>query len=166
MFATAQLKSFAQNKVMKPFFVLVVAFIICSLILKLVVGHVNYRLAAQIAMACMLVFTAIGHFAFTEGMSTMLPDFFPKKKELVLITGLVEIALGVGLVLPQYKYTSAWMLIVFFMLVLPINIRAAIEHINYQTGQLNGPGISYLWFRVPLQLFFVLWVYFSTIFWK
>ncbi len=134
--------------------------------MKLVTAQVNYRLAAQIAMACMLVFTAIGHFVFTEGMSAMLPDFFPKKKELVLITGLMEIALGVGLVLPQYKYISAWMLIVFFVLLLPVNIRAAIEHINYQTGELNGHGISYLWFRVPLQLFFVLWVYFSTIFGK
>ncbi len=134
--------------------------------MKLVTAQVNYRLAAQIAMACMLVFTAIGHFVFTEGMSAMLPDFFPKKKELVLITGLMEIALGVGLVLPQYKYVSAWMLIVFFVLLLPVNIRAAIEHINYQTGELNGHGISYLWFRVPLQLFFVLWVYFSTIFGK
>ncbi|WP_036380891.1 membrane protein [Muricauda sp. MAR_2010_75] len=151
---------------MKPFFVLVVVFIVCALLLKLVAGQVNYRLSAQIAMACMLVFTAIGHFAFAEGMSTMLPDFFPMKKELVLITGLVEIALGVGLVLPQYKYASAWMLIVFFILVLPINIRSAIGHINYQTGALDGPGISYLWFRVPLQLFFVLWVYFSTIFGK
>ncbi len=151
---------------MKPFFVLIAVFIISSLVLKLVTAHVNYHLAAQIAMACMLVFTAIGHFAFTEGMSTMLPNFFPKKKELVLITGLMEIALGVGLVLPQYKYISAWMLIVFFVLLLPVNIRAAIEHINYQTGELNGHGISYLWFRVPLQLFFVLWVYFSTIFGK
>lgn len=151
---------------MKPFFVLIVVFITSTLVLKLVTGRVNYRLAAQIAMACMLVFTAIGHFAFTEGMSTMLPDFFPKKRELVLITGLMEIVLAIGLVLPQYKYASAWMLIVFFILALPINIRAAIEHINYQTGELNGPGISYLWFRVPLQLFFVLWVYFSTIFGK
>ncbi|WP_067038104.1 hypothetical protein [Allomuricauda sp. CP2A] len=151
---------------MKPLFVLVVVFIISALILKLVAGQVDYSFAARIAMACMLVFTAIGHFTFTEGMSAMLPDFLPKKKELVLITGLVEIALGVGLVFPQYKFASAWILIVFFILVLPANIKAAMEHINYQTGELDGPGISYLWFRVPLQLFFLLWVYFSAIFGK
>ena len=151
---------------MKPFFVLVAVFIISSLLLKLVVGQVDYSFAARIAMACMLVFTAIGHFAFTEGMSAMLPDFLPKKKELVLSTGLVEIVLGVGLVLPQYKYASAWILIVFFILVLPANIKAALEHINYQTGEPDGPGMSYLWFRVPLQLFFTLWVYFSTLYGK
>jgi len=150
----------------KPFFVLVAVFIISSLLLKLVVGQVDYSFAARIAMACMLVFTAIGHFAFTEGMSAMLPDFLPKKKELVLSTGLVEIVLGVGLVLPQYKYASAWILIVFFILVLPANIKAALEHINYQTGEPDGPGMSYLWFRVPLQLFFTLWVYFSTLYGK
>jgi hypothetical protein len=43
--------------------------------------------------------------------------------------------------------------------MLPANIKAAINNINYQTGALNGNGPSYLWFRIPLQLFFIFWVY-------
>lgn len=148
---------------MKPLFVLIVVFGIGLLSQKLTANQVDYRLAARIAMAGMLMFTAIGHFTFTEGMSAMLPDFLPKRKELVLITGLMEIVLGVGLIFPQYRYASAWILIVFFVLVLPANIKAALEHINYQTGENDGPGTSYLWFRVPLQVFFILWVYFSAI---
>ena len=148
---------------MKPLFVLIVVFGIGLLSQKLTANQVDSRLAARIAMAVMLIFTTIGHFAFTEGMGAMLPDFLPKKKELVFITGLMEIALAIGLLLQQYRYASAWILIVFFVLVLPANIKAALEHIDYQTGRLDGPGISYLWFRVPLQLFFVLWTYFSAI---
>ena len=39
----------------------------------------------------------------------------------------------------------------------------ALENINYQTGELNGPGLSYLWFRIPMQILFMVWVYFSAI---
>lgn len=148
---------------MKPLFVLIVVFGIGLLSQKLTANQVDCPLAARIAMAGMLVFTAIGHFAFTEGMSAMLPEFLPKKKDLVFITGLMEIALAIGLLLQQYRYASAWILIVFFILVLPANIKAALDHIDYQSGENDGPGISYLWFRVPLQVFFVLWVYFSAI---
>lgn len=148
---------------MKPLFVLLLVFSIGILAQKWLAEVFDYRLAGRIAMACMLVFTAIGHFAFSDGMSAMLPDFLPNKKELVLIAGFMEIVLGVGLIFPQYRYVSAWILIAFFILVLPANIKAAMEHINYQTGNADGPGLSYLWFRVPLQLFFCLWVFFSAI---
>ena len=55
------------------------------------------------------------------------------------------------------------MLILFFIAILPANIKASLENINYQTGELNGNGIEYLWFRIPLQIVFILWVYFTTI---
>lgn len=148
---------------MKPLFVLLLVFVIAILAQNWLSNSIDYRLAARIAMACMLMFTAIGHFAFSEGMSTMLPHFLPNKREIVFITGLMEIVLGIGLLFPQYRHGFAWALIVFFVLVLPANIKAAMEHIDYQTGKLDGPGLSYLWFRVPLQLFFGLWVFFSAI---
>ncbi|MEE1961591.1 hypothetical protein V1387_02765 [Allomuricauda taeanensis] len=148
---------------MKPFFVLLLVFVIGILAQKWLADDIDYRLAARIAMACMLTFTAIGHFAFSDGMSAMLPNFFPNKKGIIFITGLMEIVLGIGLLFPQYRYGFAWALIVFFVLVFPANIKAAIEHIDYQTGKMDGPGLSYLWFRTPLQLFFGLWVFFSAI---
>ena len=30
----------------------------------------------------------------------------------------------------------------------------------YQNGTYTGNGINYLWFRIPLQIFFILWVYY------
>ncbi|WP_425235008.1 DoxX family protein [Ulvibacterium sp.] len=148
---------------MKTLIVLLGTFLISLILIKFIKGQLSLALAAQIAMAAMLVFTAIGHFAFTHGMAQMLPDFIPAKKELVYFTGFMEIGFAIGLLMPRYKVTVAWVLIVFFILILPANIKAALENINYQTGELNGKGISYLWFRIPLQLFFILWVYFSTL---
>ncbi|MDX1760336.1 DoxX family protein [Arenibacter sp. NBRC 103722] len=120
-------------------------------------------MAGQIAMAAMLLFTSLGHFMFTEGMAAMMPEFIPLKKEMVYFTGVMEILFAIGLLIPRLKTPTAWLLMLFFILILPANIKAAVENINYQTGELNGSGIDYLWFRVPLQIIFILWVYFTTL---
>ena len=114
-------------------------------------------------MSVMLLFTATGHFLFPQGMALMIPDFIPFKREVVLLTGLIEIAAAIGLLVPRLQVITAWLLIAFFILVLPANIHAAIQHIDYQTGARTGSGLAYLWFRIPLQVFFILWTYFSAI---
>ncbi len=148
---------------MKPLIVLLTVFIISIAAIKLINGVTNIPLAGRIAMAAMLVFTAVGHFAFTKGMSMMLPDFVPFKTETIYLTGLIEIAAAIGLLIPGLKQITGWLLIVFFLLLLPANIYAAFKHVDYQKGTLEGPGMAYLWFRVPLQLLFIVWTYLSAI---
>jgi len=148
---------------MKPLIILIAVFLITSLLMKLFMKEVNFPLAGRIAMAAMLVFTAIGHFAFTAGMAAMIPDFIPGKTALVYFTGVLELLFALGLLIPSYRTQLAWLLILFFILVLPANIKASLEHINYQTGEANGNGPAYLWLRIPMQLFFILWVYLTSI---
>ena len=91
----------------------------------------------------------------------MIPPIVPFKTELVYFTGVAEILLGVGLLIPGLRTYSGYILIVFFILMLPANIYAAIKHIDFQKGTFNGNGITYLWFRVPLQILFIVWTYLS-----
>lgn len=148
---------------MAPLIVLLVVFVLAALTVKLGTGMFKFPLPARIAMCAMLLFTAVGHFAFAEGMAMMIPAFIPFKTELVYLTGLMEILLGVGLLFQSTRKYAAWLLIVFFILVLPANIKAALEHVDYQTGSFDGPGPGYLWFRIPLQIFFIVWTYLSSI---
>ena len=111
----------------------------------------------------MLVFTAMGHFMYMEGMQAMVPEWIPFGKELVLLTGIMEVLFAIGLLLPKYRVRVGWALIVFFVMVLPANIHAALENVNYQTGGNDGNGLNYLWFRIPLQALFIIWVYVSAI---
>lgn len=148
---------------MKPLIVLIIVFVIGLIVIKLWTKNTDWKLAGQIAMGAMLMFTAVAHFVFTDGMTQMIPDFFPLKKELVYLTGILEMLFAVGLLIPRTKTTSGWILIVFFLAILPANIKASMENINYQTGELNGNGIEYLWFRIPLQLLFIAWVFFFAI---
>ncbi|MBW1294798.1 DoxX family protein [Aquimarina litoralis] len=148
---------------MKPLGVLLSSFIIAVLVTKIVYKEYDFALAARIAMSIMLSFTAIGHFIFTQGMSMMIPKFIPFKESFVYLTGVFEILMAIGLVIPRFTYISGWTLIIFLLLMLPANIYGAINHINYQKGTFDGNGLSYLWFRIPLQILFIIWTYICTI---
>jgi uncharacterized membrane protein len=148
---------------MKPLIVLLAVFSLSLFTLRLLTQKYDLHLSARIGMCIMLFFTAIGHFAFTKGMAMMVPSIIPLKTEIIYLTGFLEILLGIGLLIPRLKIYTGWVLIVFFILLLPANINASIKHIDYQKGTLDGSGISYLWFRVPLQILFIIWTYLSSI---
>ena len=148
---------------MKPLYVLLAVFLISLLVTRLFTKTIDYPFSGRIAMAVMLLFTAIGHFAFTKGMTMMLPDFIPFKTEVIYLTGVIEIIAAVGLLIPSLRVWTGWALILFFILLLPGNIKASIDHINYQKASFDGNGPAYLWFRIPLQILFIVWTYLSAI---
>jgi len=148
---------------MKPLLVLLIVFGITAAVSKIFSHGWHFELAGNLAMSIMLFFTAMAHFAFRKGMAMMLPSFIPFKRQTVFVTGLIEILAGIGLLIQQYRHITAILLIIFFILILPANIYAAIHKINYEENDYSGNGSKYLWFRVPLQIFFVEWVwYFAT----
>jgi uncharacterized membrane protein len=148
---------------MEPLIVLTAVFTISLIVNRIVFKKYNTVLSARIALSVMLLFTAIGHFIFTAGMMMMIPDVIPFKREVVIFTGIFEIAAAVGLHLPKYRQLTAWLLILFFIAVLPANIKAAIEQVDYRDATNIGNDITYLWFRVPLQILFIIWTYLSSI---
>ncbi|MDO6491914.1 MULTISPECIES: DoxX family protein [unclassified Cellulophaga] len=148
---------------MKPLIILLVAFIISLFVIGFMRKEYDFTRSARIAMSIMLVFTAIGHFIFTKGMSMMVPQFIPFKNSFVYLTGIFEILLAISLLIPKLKVISGWTLIIFLLLMLPANIYASIHNVNYQKGTFDGNGLAYLWFRIPLQVLFVIWTYMCTI---
>lgn len=148
---------------MKPLIVLLVTFIIAISIFKFTQDQYNFALSARIAFSIMLIFTALGHFLFANGMSKMIPEIIPLKRELIYFTAVLEILGAISIHMPRFRVITAWLLIIFFILILPTNIKASIEQLNYQTGTYDGQGITYLWFRIPLQILFIIWVYMSSI---
>jgi len=148
---------------MKPLIVLLTVFVISAVSLKIAGGNWNPIFSANLAMTIMLCFAAMGHFMYTKGMM-MVPQFLPFKKGIVYITGIAEILFGLALLFTQYRETTGIALIVFFILMLPANISAAIQHVDYEKGTNQGKGKNYLWFRVPLQILFIVWVYLSAVY--
>ena len=148
---------------MKPLVVLCGAFAVAAAVLMIFFPPFPAALAARIAMSVMLVFTASGHFVLTRGMTEMLPGFVPFRRAFVYGTGILEIAAAIGLEIPAWRVTTGWLLIALFVVMLPANVYAALRRLDYQKGTFDGPGAGYLWFRIPLQLVFIAWTYFSAV---
>ncbi|GAB0157170.1 hypothetical protein CHRYSEOSP005_24400 [Chryseobacterium sp. Alg-005] len=146
-----------------PEAILPIVLIISMITFKLIRKEYEYALSARIAMALMLVATGIAHFVYSKGMTLMIPAFIPCREELVWITGIFEIVMAVAILIPGFQKTAGWILLLFFILILPVNVYAAFEHVNMKTADFTGKGTAYLWYRIPLQLFFIAWVYFSCI---
>ena len=145
---------------MKPLFVLLAAFALTALVFKMGKKRWDPGRVGRIAMSCMLLFTASGHFIFIEGMSMMLPDFVPLKEGLIVLTGFLEIAFAVGLLYNRTQRITSLLLIAFLICILPSNIYAALKHLDIEKATYSGPGPEYLWMRIPLQLLFIGWVYY------
>lgn len=148
---------------MKPLLVLLSVFLMSLALTKIFRGNFDLAMSGRIAMSAMLLFTASAHFVFAEGMAMMLPDFVPHKTQIIYLTGIIEIAAAIGLFIPGFSILTAWLLIAFFIMVLPANVYAAIKQVDYQKATFNGTGLNYLWFRIPLQILFIAWTYLSTI---
>lgn len=96
-------------------------------------------------------------------MAAMVPLFIPKKVEIIVFTGILEILLAIGLGIPAIRFRVGIILIIFLLAILPANIYAAKHRINYEDLYKPGPGLKYLWFRVPFQFFLIAWVWYFSL---
>ena len=144
---------------MQPLIVLLATFLVLSVV-PLFRKRFPIGRRGIISLGIMLLFTAIGHFKYIEGMSLMIPAFLPFPKLITIVTGIFEIIAGILLVAGRFTKIIVWLVLVFFVLILPANINASINHVNIQEADFTGSGPEYLWFRIPLQLLFIAWTYF------
>jgi uncharacterized membrane protein len=144
---------------MKPLLALLAVFLITIFISWISSDSINYRLCGKMALSAMLVFTAMGHFRYKKGMALMLPASFPWKVPTIIITGIIELLAAIGILIPLTSRLTGILLIIFFIVILPSNIYAAFRNVNIETASFDGNGTTYLWFRIPLQLFFIGWTY-------
>lgn len=144
---------------MKPFIVLLSVFFTALISCLIISGNWNFSFSGRLALSAMLLFTAYGHFKFSKGMVLIVPDFIPAKKVVVFITGLIEIAFAITIMIPQTRFWSGIGILVFLILIFPANINAAFKNVSISGASYNGPGLKYLWFRIPFQLLLLIWIW-------
>lgn len=106
-------------------------------------------------MSAMLVLTGVSHFFMTDDVVAMLPPSVPSRTEIIYATGVLELMAAVSLLVPATNRLTSWCLIAFFLAVLPANVYASLNSVG--VGE-HGP--YYLWFRIPLQILFIGWVWY------
>ncbi len=104
-----------------------------------------------------LILTIAGviHLASPQTFLIVFPDFIPLKIPIIIVTGILEILLVIGLALPEYRNTSAILTACYFFAIWPVHIYMAIG--NIPLGTLDSPGA--LWGRVLLQILLIYWAY-------
>ncbi|HEY0054439.1 MAG TPA: hypothetical protein VGB63_03695 [Pedobacter sp.] len=123
-------------------------------------SHLSFSQIGLIPVSLLLTIAGVAHFFFTKTMIAMMPDIVPFKSELVYLTGIIEIMAAIGLLIKRYRMLTGILLLVFLIAVLPANIVGAMKRLP--AGGMEK-GEAYLYFRIPLQFFFLAWVYYFAI---
>ena len=150
---------------MKLLSILFVTFILSLIGSKLIQGSWNFLFAGNLGMSAFIIFTGLSHFKFQKGMALMIPDFIPAKLFCVYFTGIIEIAAGIGLMIPSIREITAILLIIFYILVFAANINSSKKNVNIFKGDYSGPGMAYLYKeRIPMQIILIAWTWYFGIY--
>jgi uncharacterized membrane protein len=94
------------------------------------------------------------HFVRPRAYLAIMPPYLPAPLLLVYVSGVAEIGLGAGLLIPSLQKWAAWGLIALLIAVFPANIYM------YQRGSAAfGIPDWALLARLPLQLVLIAWAY-------
>jgi uncharacterized membrane protein len=114
-------------------------------------------------MAPAYVVAGVLHFVVPELYVQIVPPVFPAALALVYLSGLAEIAVGLGLLLPRTRRLAAWATVALLVAVFPANVYVA-THGVVVDGLPGGGDPSELvrWGRLPLQGVLILWALWYT----
>ena len=111
-------------------------------------------------LVLMLLLTASAHFFTPQALAGMLPPFVPLRLALVYLTGVLEIALALGIALPATRRAAGLAAIAMLVLFFPANVYAAFAHASVG-GHAWGP--VYLLIRAPLQALLIAWTWWFAV---
>lgn len=76
----------------------------------------------KVLFAAFFVLAGVGHFANPNFFLKIMPPYLPWHRELVYLSGGLEILLGLLLLIPRFQRHAAWGLIALLIAVFPANI--------------------------------------------
>ncbi len=87
------------------------------------------------------------HLVKPEVYATIMPSWVPAHREVILGSGVVEIALGAGLLAPQTRRVAGWGSFLLLLGVYPANVKMATDAAAGRNIGLKVAAIG----RLPLQ---------------
>ena len=113
----------------------------------------------RIAMAIALVAVGTDHWVNPERYLAMMPPWVPLHFEVVLFTGVAEVAGAFGLLIRKTRCVAGLALAIYFVAVFPANIHNALNGLSVE----GLPQAAwYYWARLPFQPLAIWWALFSA----
>ena len=104
-----------------------------------------------------MVGSGVNHFLNPEFYLRMMPPYLPWHRELVYLSGVFEIVLGVMLVIPRFTKLAAWGIIALLIAIFPANIYMSTHPQLFP--EFNPTGLL---IRLPFQALFITWAFWFT----
>ncbi len=99
------------------------------------------------------IINGIFHFFFTESYLPIMPDFLPFHRELILISGVLEIGFGIGVLFDRFRNISLTGIV--FILILFMSV-----HVNMLVPENSlGYNTSLLVIRAIFQSVLIYWAW-------
>ena len=113
-------------------------------------------------MGPLYVVAGVLHFVVPDLYAQIIPPFLPAPLALVYLSGVAEIAVGIGVLVPQTRRYAAWATIAVLIAIFPANIYMATSMVAVDGISGGNPSPLIRLGRLPLQGVLILWAYWYT----
>lgn len=115
------------------------------------------RDAARYILAAFMLFAGIGHFLATDTFAAQVPSWMPFPVIVILVSGAIEIAFALALVLlPSHRHIVGRLLAIFFIVIFPGNVSQFVtgtDAFGLDTDLARGVRLMFQ----PLLVLWALW---------
>ncbi|AUG49340.1 DoxX family protein [Haloarcula taiwanensis] len=126
------------------------------------VGLRQFKRPLCYVMSILYVVAGILHFVVPELYVQIVPPVLPAPLALVYLSGVAEIGVGFGLLVPQTRSYAAWATIALLVAIFPANVYMAVSMVTIEGTGGGQPSALVRWARLPLQGVLILWAYWYT----
>ena len=110
-------------------------------------------------MSLLYVIVGVKHFTDTDFFVAIVPPIINWKEEVVLVSGLIEVTLGILLLFNQTRKLSAWGIILLLIAVFPANIYLYLSEIPREALSISK---NQALFRMPFQIPLIIIAYWHS----
>ncbi|WP_109510004.1 hypothetical protein [Nocardioides speluncae] len=101
-----------------------------------------------LGLAGLLATSGVVHLVKPSVYEPMMPKLIPAHRELILVSGVAELALAAGLLYPRTRKAAGWGSAALLLAVYPANLKMAKDAAGSSNKTFKGIAIG----RLPLQL--------------
>jgi uncharacterized membrane protein len=113
----------------------------------------NIKLISLFVMAAFYAFAGISHFRSPKFFLKITPTWVPAPEKVNLMVGAIEIALAIGILIPQTRSMAAYGIIALLVAVFPANVY------HFQKALQKKKHVIPTLIRLPIQFILVYWAY-------
>ena len=118
------------------------------------------RIVKTVSLAVMALFyfaAGVNHFVNPEFYLGLIPPYLPWHGGLVALSGVAEVVLALGVLVPATRKLACWAIIAMLVSFLPVHVHMLVNSELYP----EAPLIA-LWLRFPIQILFGLWAWWHS----